>query len=63
MEELKHIPDRRSIRRYTDQKIDNEDIKTILTALGYQEEQKQRPERFHGKKVKHNGWDLPFFQE
>jgi len=34
-----------------------------LVALGYPEEQKARPERFHPEKVKHNGWDTSFFQE
>jgi len=34
-----------------------------LVALGYPEEQKPRPDRFHPEKVKYNGWDLPYFQE
>lgn len=34
-----------------------------LVALGYPEESKARPERFHAGKVKHNGWDLSYFQE
>ena len=35
MEKLNYILDRRSIRRFTDQKIDNEKIKSILTAAMY----------------------------
>jgi len=35
MEKLDYILDRRSIRRFTDQKIDNEQIKIILTAAMY----------------------------
>ncbi len=34
-----------------------------LVALGYPEEQKPRPERFHAEKVRSNGWEKPFFQE
>jgi len=34
-----------------------------LVALGYPEEHKTRPERFHPEKVKFNGWDQSFFQE
>ncbi len=34
-----------------------------LVALGYPEEHKPRPERFHPEKVKHNNWDTPYFQE
>ena len=34
-----------------------------LVALGYPEEIKSRPERFHPEKVKHNSWETPFFQE
>ena len=34
-----------------------------LVALGYPDEQKLRPERFHPEKVKHNGWKNPFFEE
>ncbi len=34
-----------------------------LVALGYSEEQKPRPERFHAEKVKHNGWETSFFQD
>ena len=143
METLSYILDRRSIRRFTDQKIDNDTITKILTAamyapsavnlqpwhyvvidhwpmmerimeihpharmlqtaaqalglgscwvgihpreerktafsrllslpshvlpfalvaLGYPEEQKVRPDRFHPEKVKHNGWDTSYFQE
>lgn len=32
-----------------------------LVALGYPEEKKLRPERFHPEKVRHNGWDSPYF--
>ncbi len=35
MEKLNDIPDRRSIRRYTSQKIGNREIKAILTAAMY----------------------------
>ncbi|MCK5067007.1 MAG: nitroreductase family protein [Bacteroidales bacterium] len=34
-----------------------------LVALGYAEEQKPRPERFHAEKVKRNGWKTPFYQD
>ncbi len=34
-----------------------------LVALGYAEEQKPRPERFHAEKVKHNTWDQAYYQE
>jgi nitroreductase len=34
-----------------------------LVALGYPEELKPRPDRFHAKKVKYNGWNKPYFQE
>jgi nitroreductase len=34
-----------------------------LVALGYPEEFKPRPDRFHGEKVKYNGWNKPYFQE
>ena len=34
-----------------------------LVALGYPEELKPRPDRFHGEKVKYNGWNKPYFQE
>jgi nitroreductase len=34
-----------------------------LVALGYPEEQKPRPDRFHAEKVKYNGWDNSYFQE
>jgi len=34
-----------------------------LVALGYPEEQKRRPERFHPEKVKHNGWETLYFQD
>ena len=34
-----------------------------MIALGYPEELKPRPDRFHAEKVKYNGWDLPYFQE
>ena len=33
-----------------------------LVALGYPEEKKPRPQRFHPEKVKHNTWDKPYFQ-
>jgi len=49
METLSYIPDRRSICRFTDQKIDNLIITKILTAamvaLGY---------------ARYNSWDLSF---
>jgi nitroreductase len=32
-----------------------------LVALGYPAEQKTRPDRFHPAKVRHNGWDRPYF--
>ena len=35
MKEIEHILDRRSIRRFSDQKIDDESIKTLLTASMY----------------------------
>ncbi len=34
-----------------------------LVALGYPEEHKPRPERFHPEKVKYNGWEIPYFQK
>ena len=34
-----------------------------LVALGYPEEKKSRPQRFHPEKVKHNGWDSPYFSD
>ncbi len=34
-----------------------------LVALGYPEEQKPRPQRFHAEKVKHNAWGSSYFQE
>lgn len=34
-----------------------------LVALGYPEEQKPRPDRFHKEKIKHNGWTKAYFQE
>jgi nitroreductase len=34
-----------------------------LVALGYPDEIKPRPDRFHPDKVKYNGWDLPYFTE
>ena len=34
-----------------------------LVALGYPEENKPRPERFHAGKVKHNSWEEPYFSE
>ncbi|MDF1574660.1 MAG: nitroreductase family protein [Bacteroidales bacterium] len=34
-----------------------------MVALGYPEEQKPRPERFHAEKVKYNSWDSAYFQE
>jgi nitroreductase len=34
-----------------------------LVALGYPEEQKARPDRFHSEKVKYNGWNNAYFQE
>lgn len=52
MERLSYILDRRSIRRFTSQIIDLEDLKKILTA-----------DRFHAEKVKHNGWEQAFFQD
>jgi len=35
MKKIEHILDRRSIRRFTDQIIDNETIKQVLTAAMY----------------------------
>ena len=32
-----------------------------LVALGYPVEQKQRPDRFQPGKVRHNGWETPFY--
>ncbi len=32
-----------------------------LVALGYPQEKKPRPDRFHPGKVKYNGWDTPFY--
>ena len=32
-----------------------------LVALGYPDEKKIRPERFHSEKVRHNGWNQPYF--
>ena len=32
-----------------------------LIALGYPNEQKNRPERFHPAKVRHNGWETPYY--
>ena len=32
-----------------------------LVALGYPEEQKSRPDRFHPEKVRYNDWRIPFF--
>ncbi len=34
-----------------------------LVALGYSDEKKPRPERFHAEKVKHNAWEQAYFQE
>lgn len=34
-----------------------------LVALGYPDEKKKRPNRFHPEKVRHNGWKIPYFQE
>lgn len=34
-----------------------------LVALGYPEEQKPRPDRFHGEKLRYNGWDSPYIKE
>jgi len=34
-----------------------------LVALGYPEERKPRPDRFHAEKVKYNGWERSFFRE
>jgi len=34
-----------------------------LVALGYPRENKPRPDRFHPEKVKHNGWDHPYFKK
>jgi nitroreductase len=33
-----------------------------LVALGYADETKQRPERFHPQKVRYNGWNQPYFE-
>lgn len=32
-----------------------------LVALGYPEEQKPKPDRFQSEKVRHNGWETPFY--
>lgn len=32
-----------------------------LVALGYPEEQKPKPDRFQPVKVRHNGWETPFY--
>ncbi|MGW8314192.1 MAG: nitroreductase family protein [Bacteroidales bacterium] len=32
-----------------------------LVALGYPSEQRPRPDRFHPEKVRHNGWDTPYY--
>ncbi len=34
-----------------------------LVALGFPEEKKPRPHRFHPEKVKHNGWENSFFKD
>jgi nitroreductase len=34
-----------------------------LVALGFPDEQKRRPERFHAGKVKYNGWETPYYSE
>jgi len=34
-----------------------------LVALGYPDEQKRRPERFHPAKVRHNDWAKSYFNE
>jgi nitroreductase len=34
-----------------------------MVALGYPEEHKPRPERFHPEKVRYNGWDQAFFRK
>ena len=34
-----------------------------LVALGYPDEQKKRPDRFQSGKVKHNGWEKPYFKD
>jgi len=34
-----------------------------LVALGYPEEQKPRPERFHADKVRYNGWENHYFPQ
>jgi nitroreductase len=34
-----------------------------LVALGYPDEQKKRPDRFHAGKVKYNGWEKAFFKK
>lgn len=34
-----------------------------MVAMGYPDEQKPRPERFHAQKVRLNEWKQPFFQE
>ena len=32
-----------------------------LVALGYPDERKKRPDRFHAEKVKYNDWNIPYF--
>ena len=32
-----------------------------LVALGYPDEKKKRPDRFHPEKVKYNDWSIPYF--
>jgi nitroreductase len=34
-----------------------------MVALGYPDEIKPRPERFHPEKVRHNSWEQPYFGE
>lgn len=34
-----------------------------MVALGYPDEKKKRPDRFHAEKVKYNGWERPYFQK
>lgn len=34
-----------------------------LVALGYPDEIKPRPQRFHAEKVRYNGWEKPYFTE
>lgn len=34
-----------------------------MVALGYADEKKKRPDRFHREKVKYNTWEMPYFEE